>query len=384
MYILILTAATGGGHAKAASALKEYMEKHISGCRVDIVDALKYISPLVEKVITGTYLKAIRNVPGVYGRLYDLSEKDESISGMVKGFNGVLAHGLYSLFERDKPDVVICTHTVPLHMVSRMKQKGLLDAPVIGIVTDYTNHYFWKLDEIDALVVAHDCIKEDMVRIGIREEIIHTCGIPVCERFTSDPQPDRKYLLKKTGLDYKPTILVMGGSLGFSGMCGIFSSLLELERDIQVIAVTGHNKKLKDRLDSISRGSRKKTKIFGYTDNISDLMGASDLIITKPGGITVSEALVRKLPLIIVTPIPGQEERNARFLANSEAAFLLSPSDDMETVLRRTLDRPGVLRKMSEAADRLAKPRACEDIMALVKTLVKTEPEVLCVSRSFR
>ena len=147
MHILILTAATGGGHVKAASALKEYMEKRIAGCRIDIVDALKYINPLVEKLITGTYLQTIRSVPGVYGKLYNLSEKDESISGMVKGLNGVLAHRLYSLVERDSPDAIICTHTIPLQMVSRMKQKGLLDAPAIGIVTDYTNHFFWKLDE---------------------------------------------------------------------------------------------------------------------------------------------------------------------------------------------------------------------------------------------
>lgn len=381
MHILILTAATGGGHVKAASALKEYMEKRIAGCKIYIVDALKYINPLVEKLITGTYLRAIKSVPGVYGKLYDLSEKDESISVMVKGLNGILAHGLYSLFEHDNPDAIICTHTIPLQMVSRMKQKGLLDAPAIGIVTDYTNHYFWKLDEIDALVVAHDCIKEDMVRIGIREEIIHTCGIPVYEHFTSDPQPDRKLLLKNIGLDDKPTILIMGGSLGFGSMSGIFSSLLALRRDIQIIAVAGHNKRLKDRLENMSRRSRKKTKILGYTDNISELMGITDLIITKPGGITISEALVRRLPLIIVTPIPGQEERNARFLVNSNAAYKLSQFDDMETVLRKTLDKPDVLQRMSEAAGNLAKPRACEDIMSLVKTLINIYPEVLCVSR---
>jgi processive 1,2-diacylglycerol beta-glucosyltransferase len=384
MHILILTAATGGGHAKAASALKEYMEKRIAGCRIYIVDALKYINPVVEKLIAGAYLQAIRSIPGVYGKLYDLSEKDESISGMVKGLNGVLARGLYSLIEHDSPDAIICTHTIPLQMVSRMKQKGLLDAPAIGIVTDYTNHFFWKLDEIDALVVAHDCIKEDMVRIGIRKEIIHTCGIPIYEHFTSDPQPDRKLLLKKMGLDNKPTILVMGGSLGFGSMSGIFSSLLKLKRDIQIIAVAGHNKRLKVKLDDISRHFRKKTKILGYTDNINELMGAADLIITKPGGITISEALVRKLPLIIVTPIPGQEERNARFLVNSNAAYWLSRSDDLETVLRKTLDRPDVLQKMSEAAGKLAKPRACEDIMALVKKLVNMHPEVLYVSRSCR
>ncbi|MGE5614111.1 MAG: MGDG synthase family glycosyltransferase [Bacillota bacterium] len=379
MHILILTAATGGGHARAAEALKEYMEEQAADYRVDIVDALKYIGPLAEKLITGTYLQTIRNVPGIYGKLYDLSEKDESISHMVKRLNGILAHGLYSLFENSNPDVIICTHTIPLHMVSSMKQKGFLDMPVIGVVTDYTNHFFWKLDQIDALVVAHDCIKEDMVRTGIRREIIHTCGIPVSGKFMSDP-PDRRFLLKKIGLDNKPTILVMGGSLGFDSMSVIFSSLLALGRDIQVIAVAGHNRRLKERLESLSRDSCKKTMIMGYTDNISELMGASDLIITKPGGITISEALIMRLPLIIVTPIPGQEERNARFLVNSNAALRLSRLDDIESVLQKTLDKPGVLRKMSEAAGRLAKPRACQDIAALAKRLARVKPEALSVS----
>ena len=380
MHMLILTAATGGGHVRAASALKEYMEKRIAGCRIDIVDALKYINPLVEKLITGTYLQAIRSIPGVYGKLYDLSEKDESISGMVRDLMEYW-HGCIVLLNMLVPTPLFAL--IPYRCRwSANETKGTLDAPAIGIVTDYTNHFFWKLDEIDALVVAHDCIRDDMIRIGIREEIIHTCGIPVYEHFTSDPQPEKKFLLKKIGFDNKPTILIMGGSLGFGNMSGIFSSLLKLKRDIQIIAVAGHNKRLKDRLDKISRHSRKKTKILGYTDNISELMGVADLIVTKPGGITISEALVRKLPLIIVTPIPGQEERNARFLVNSNAAYRLSQSEDMETVLRKTLDRPDVLQKMSEAAGKLAKPRACEDIMALVKMLMNMHPEVLSVSRS--
>jgi len=378
MNILFLTAATGGGHVKAALALMQQMEKQIPDCKTSLVDSLKYVNPMVDKLVTGTYLKTVKNVPGIYGKLYDFSEKDEFITDLVKGFNNILSHRLYKLFEQYVPDAVVCTHTMPLQMLSRLKRKGLLHIPLIGIVTDFSNHYFWKLDRVDAFIVAHECIKDDMVKMGIPEDRIHTYGIPVAEDFLVT-SVDRSLILKKWGLENKPTILLMGGSLGFGDIQAVFTSLLSVRREIQIIAVTGSNKKLKSHLEKLAYNSDKNIQILGYTDKISELMDVSSLLITKPGGITISEALVKKLPILIISPIPGQEERNAQFLMNAGASIRLIQGDDMELLLERILDRPYVMQKMSEAAGRLAKPNACEDIASLVERLVQKEPAACCI-----
>ncbi len=375
MNILFLTVSTGGGHVKAAQALMQQMEKQIPGCKTRLVDSLKYINPTVDRLVTGAYLHTINKAPGIYGRLYDLSEKDETITNIVKGFNYILSHRLYSLFEQYRPDAAVCTHTMPLQMLSRLKKKGLLNIPLIGIVTDYTSHFFWKLAGVDVLIVAHPCIKNDMVNMGIRESSIHACGIPVSGRFL-DTSGNRSLQLKNMGFEEsKPTLLLMGGSLGFGGMRPVLSSLLSLRNDIQIIAVAGCNKQLEKQLKSITQNSAKNVRILGYTDSVSELMDVSSLLITKPGGITISEALVKKLPILLMTPIPGQEERNARFLSDSGAAVRLTSSDSLEVVLERTLGRPSVMQKMSEAAGRLAKPHACEDIAVIVEELIQKRTE---------
>lgn len=370
MNILFLTAATGGGHVKASQALMEHMERSIPGCRTRLVDALKYINPAVDRLITGTYLQTVKKAPYIYGKLYDLSEKDEMYTDLVKGFNSILAPRLLKVFQDEMPDAVICTHTMPLQMVSRLKKTGCLQIPVIGIVTDYTNHFFWKLEETDAFIVAHECIKSDMVRMGIAKDRIYTYGIPVSRHFTDSTGSN-----EMTDMNHKerPVVLLMGGSLGLCNMKAVFTSLLELSRDIRIIVVTGHNNKLKNELEKLSSGSAKQVTIMGYTDNISTLMDAANVIITKPGGVTISEALVKKLPIFIMDPIPGQEERNAEFLKNAGAALFLPNDISLPKVLKKALESPFLLHRMSVEAGKLAKPDACEDITRLVRELVLEE-----------
>ncbi len=379
MNVLFLTAATGGGHVKAAQALMEHMEKQLPGCKTRLVDALKYINPIIDRLITGTYLNTVKTLPCLYGKFYDLSEKDETITKLVRGLNNLLSRRLLQLFQEDMPDAVICTHTMPLQMLARLKKKGLVSVPVIGIVTDYTNHYFWKLDEIDAFIVAHECIKEDMVKMGLRESSIYVCGIPVAEHFAKE-QADRRICLARLGLENKPTVLVMGGSLGLGNIEQVFRSLLYIKQEIQIVVVTGSNNKLRQKLEAISAKCC-NIRILGYTEIISELMSASSLIITKPGGVTISEALVKRLPICIMDPIPGQEERNAKFLRNSGAAFSLTDRDDLEYLLEHTLLKPNILKRMSEAAGRLAKPNACEEISDIVERLVQNQTEDYYISQ---
>ncbi len=367
MKILFLTASMGGGHAKAAEAVMETMEMRCPGFSGQIVDTLKYISPVVDKLVTGAYLKTVTTTPGIYGKFYKLSEMDENITDITKSFNKLMSYKLFGFINEYAPAAVVCTHTFPLQMLSSLKRKGMLQVPVIGVVTDFVNHFFWKLDGVDAFIVAHEYIRNDMIKMGIPGEKIHTLGIPVARNFLV--HKDRSRLARELGLKNKLTMLIMGGSLGLGGVEKVFKSLLECGRDIQIIAVTGYNAKLEEKLKKIAAGSLKDVKIYGYTDRVSDLMDISDFVITKPGGLTVSEALVKKLPILIMSPIPGQEERNARFLTNTGAAARIFRYEDLDSLFCQILDNPLRLRHMHEMAEYLAKPNASEEIAGLVESI---------------
>lgn len=368
MKVLLLTAATGGGHIKAAEALAESLVRKHPEWETVTADSLKCISPIVDRLVVGTYLNTIKNAPNLYGRLYDLSERDIVIADLSRAFNKLLSYKLCDYINNCRPSAIVCTHTFPLQMLSNLKCMNRINIPVIGIVTDFVSHLFWKLDGVDALVVSHRHIKEDMMKTGIPGTIIHTYGIPVSAAFRE--KRERQHLLNEFGLSDKPALLIMGGSLGFGEVRNIFNSLLKCSRDLQIIAVTGWNKKLKMQLEELSRGCNKNVRILGYTNRIHDLMDISDFIITKPGGVTISEALVKRLPILIMPPFPGQEERNARFLAGKGAAIRLLHEENLEKVLYPLMDNPLKVRHMREMEGLLARPNAGEDIIELIERLV--------------
>lgn len=375
MKVLLLTAATGGGHARAAEALAECLERKHPDWETVIADSLKCISPVVDKMVVGSYISTVKNIPGLYGTLYDLSEKGMAITDLTRALNRLLSYRFRSYIEDVKPSVIICTHSIPLQMLSSLKRANRINIPVIGIVTDFTSHLFWKLNGVDALVVAHGHIKEDMVDMGIPSPVIHTYGIPVSSAFYK--KGDRRRLLSELGLRDKPTLLIMGGSLGFGQVKDIFKSLLKYDRDIQLIAVTGRNERLRKQLEELSQGCGKRVIVLGYTYRVHDLMDVADFIITKPGGVTVSEALVKRLPIVITPPIPGQEERNARFLEGEGAAVRLPDESSLERVLYPLMNDPERIAAMKKMAGLLACPNAGEDIVGLVEELAYSNPPLV-------
>ena len=298
MNTLFLSASTGGGHDKAAEAVIECIKQRSPDSGLLLSNSLNNISPAFNKLIVGTYLHTIRNTPNIYGTLYKLTETNESLTDITKGLNRIFSFRLSDIINTAAPSLIVSTHTIPLQMVSMLKRKTKLDIPVIGIVTDFTNHYFWKLENIDALIVANEFIKDDMIKMGIPESKIYAYGIPVCSCFRR--RRDRNSLLAEFGLQNKTTALIMGGSLGLGEIRKAFVSLLECRRNVQIIVVTGKNRKLESQLREMAAGASKTVRILSFTNRISDLMDISDFIITKPGGVTIAEALVKRIPIIIM------------------------------------------------------------------------------------
>lgn len=368
MNILFLSVSTGGGHEKAAEAIKEHIDLKYPSSRTLIVDTLKYISPMADRLIVGSYLNAIKNMPNVYGKLYKISEYDTNITDITKTISRMLSGRLLEFINEFNPTAIVCTHTITLQMVSHLKKKNRLYCPLMGIITDFTNHLFWKLGNIDAYIVGNEFIKKKMIDMGTSSDTIHTFGIPVSRDFLVNKS--RKALLDEFKLDNSVTALIMGGSLGFGEMRAAFQLLLESKKVQQIIAITGRNSKLKEQLESCCSDNGKKIRILGYTNRVADYMEIADFIITKPGGLTISEALIKKLPIFIMSPIPGQEEKNAQFLINSGAAVRIMPDDIIDEILHQTVENPLRLRHMKEMSGFLAKPHAGEDIMHLLEKLI--------------
>ncbi len=370
MKLLILYVSVGTGHMKAAEALKESIEKQFDGWSVDILDALKYINPIIDKIVVSSYLGALRRSPKLYSKLYTASGTGTStgIYDISKAFNKLLSYRLKKLIKDYEPSAIVCTHPFPMQMLSSLKERKQLSVPSIAILTDYVVHSLWLDSGMDAFIVASEMMKSEMINLGVPSNIIFPYGIPVSPKFQN--QANRESLLNELGLDNKFTVLVMGGGMGFGNMENTINSLLNCDLDIQIIAVTGTNKKLKYQLEQSSKNSNKNVLIFSYTDRINELMDISDLLITKPGGMTVSEALVKGLPIFIISPIPGQEEGNASFLIRSGVASRVDSSSQLIEVLSRMANDPVALNLMRDNSKYLGKPHSAYDIAVLLDKLI--------------
>jgi processive 1,2-diacylglycerol beta-glucosyltransferase len=281
--------------------------------------------------------------------------------------NKLLSFRIKKLVNEFNPSVIVCTHLFPVQMLSNLKKKGKVSVPILAIITDYVVHPIWPHDCIDAYVLAHETLRAEALEKGFPDSIIHSLGIPISSRFLK--KNERAIVLKELMLKDKFTILIMGGSLGYGKVSTVFQCLLNSSLDLQIIALTGHNSKLKKQLEKLSCCSDKSIKILSYTHRVADLMDISDLIVTKPGGLTVTESLAKKLPIVIVSPIPGQEERNATFLTNNGAAVRITEKDNMDIVLKNIIEDPLKMQEMRSNALVLAKPNSSRDIVELMHKL---------------
>ncbi len=374
MNILILTVSAGSGHINAAEAIKDRFESKYPDSNILLVDTYKYVNPLVDKVIVGSYISTIKKTPRIYGKLYALSESRDSKYNFGKKLNTLLAIRLKSLIDDFKPTIIVCTNFIPLQILSIINSKEAVNVPIISVITDFTTHSYWLHEYVSAYVVAHDFLKLELIKKGIPSDKIYPCGIPFCKSFLLNK--DKSKLLKEFKLEEKLTVLIMGGGLGYGELKKTFLSILNMNKDIQIIVITGTNKKLKHQLENYSVNINKKIKIVGYTNRVADFMDISDVIITKPGGMTITESLIKELPIFIISPIPGQEERNARFLTNIGASVRILKNDDAGSILHQIMDNPLRVKQLKEMERFIARPKATDDVVNLIEMLAtKTNTE---------
>lgn len=368
MRVLIFTASTGGGHKKASAALESYIKSRDSEAVVNTVDALKAVGKAFDKLISGGYVFLAKHAPRVYGKMYRHSDKDTKLNSLVDNVTGVASKKLFPMIDEFKPDVIVTTHPFAAEMVSAIKGKHELSVPLISIVTDFAPHKTYIQPNVDFLVVSSNEMKYQLENLGIKSDSIRTLGIPVDPVFYK--KQDKNALLEEMDLERDvPTILMMAGSFGVSDVFDIYEGILNISEKFQLIIITGNNKKLysefEQRLEKLGDGG-KRTKLNFFVNDVYRYMHASDLLITKPGGLTVTEALASCLPMAIFKAYPGQEADNEDYLIRNNMAIQLPKGKKCAPVLERLISDKDKLASMKQSCGDFFKGKAVETIYELI------------------
>ncbi|MCI8761150.1 MAG: hypothetical protein HFJ34_08650 [Clostridia bacterium] len=365
--ILIFYASYGGGHLNAAKSIHEYILKNHKDNHIELIDCMKYVNKTVEKISTAAYREAAKKAPWVWGRIYNDSQKGP-LAHLSTRSNKIMAIKLLRLLREKKPDLIISTHPFSSQMCTYLKRKGKITAKIATVMTDFAPHDQWLVGSnfTDYFFVANDKMKDYLIASNIPKKNIFVTGIPLSNRFLQ--KYDRKKVLDDFQLDdHKKNILFFGGGefgLGKTRTFEILDNLIHVSDDMQIIAIAGKNEKMKLKFEEIvqKNDAKNRVKILSFTNQVPELMSICDVVVTKPGGMTTTESLASYLPMIIINPIPGQEEENAQFLEDKGVGIWIKKNDDISKILHNLFSNPTKLNKMKENALLIGHPNSTKDI----------------------
>ncbi len=366
--IILMYISEVSGHHSATVAIEEALKILQPDVETLNINAFNYTNPISEKIINRLYMGVIKRTPRIWDYLYDnpaVVKKIEKIKDAIHKFN---SPKLKILFDKFRPDAVVCTQAFPCGMVADFKKTFNSNIPLIAVLTYYIPHSYWVYDTVNYYISPCDEVTARLIKKGVASSKIKTLGIPFDPKFNQDI-PKREVMQRLNLKPNLPTILIMGGGQGLGPIKTIVRSLEKLNLELQEIIVAGTNTKLYKSLKRKIKKYKKKILIFGYVDNINELMSISDVIITKPGGITIAEALAKKLPMVIIRPIPGQETNNTHYLTKKGTAINIGRPKDINLIMDELFREPAKLNHLRECAGRISKPNASLDIANLLLDL---------------
>jgi processive 1,2-diacylglycerol beta-glucosyltransferase len=370
--VLILSASAGAGHLRAAQAIERAFAETGAAQLVRNIDVLEYTNPLFRRLYSKAYIDMVNRMPEAVGWLYNYLDKPDKDDRLQLAFDKLNARPFIKLLERYQPELTVCTHFLPAEIISWLTGMGKLKTRQAIVVTDFDVHAQWLCRNYAHYFVALDETRAHLEELGFPADKITVSGIPIDPAF-AEPK-DRLAMRAKYGLRRDgPVILTSAGGFGVGKIHELMTALLKLRHPAQVIAICGRNEEMKARLDRLAAGlaprSRVAIHVVGYTTAMDEYMAAADLVVGKPGGLTTSEALARGLVFVVVSPIPGQEERNADHLLEEGAAIRCNNLPVLAYKIDRLLDDPSRLAAIRANVRRLARPRAAYDIVAKLQTL---------------
>lgn len=353
--ILILTASIGSGHIRAAEAIRAALAEHeqTDTMHVDVVDFMAREVSTVHYLMKRIYLTMLRFVPDLYDVFFRLAGKNMSGGIVRSAFAQVMVRTMGRIIKAYAPDLIIATHPFPEGAAAlwRMRYGGTF--ALAALLTDYALHAIWLVRGVDQYFVATNTMADEMAERGFDSHTVRATGIPIVR---ANYSLAREAAQKQAGLtEDLPTLLLMGGGLGLGGMDRTLAALEEVEQRLSILVVAARNAALEAHARSAACSSRHVIRVFSYTDQVSVLMRAADLLITKPGGLTISEAFAAGLPLLLHDPIPGPETENAIYATRRGAAVWLHPGERMAPAVEE------ILAHRIPAMRRAARDCACED-----------------------
>ena len=373
--ILVFSATFGAGHVRAAEATIEAIRAKAPEAEITHLDFGAFWSKTLNKIVKNTYIELIKHTPRLWGKFYYRTSKIRPDSVLQHLINILGRREFLDYINELRPDVIICTYPTIAGVLGELRLKRTLQVPIVSIVTDYAVHSQWVHPGVDLYIVGNQDVFEGLTSRGIDSTKIRITGIPVSPKF--EQKLDREELAHRFNLLPKRlTFLVMGGAYGvLGGAKGVCKILVDAEEPVQVLVVCGQDEKLYRSLDGLMSEGRNPLHRFGYIKNVEELMTVADMIITKAGGLTVSEALTKRLPLIIYKPIPGQEEENAYFVEKIGAARLAKTEEELETTIHHLLSHPEEMAKMREAAAKALPGNAADSAVNYIFSLLKDKPQ---------
>ncbi len=376
--ILIFYGSYGGGHLSAAKTISSYLEKNYKDeVEVKTVDCIEYINKYINKVSTEAYKELAKKAPWAWKHVYKNSQAG-ALSHISNTTNKLMSYKLNSLLQEVKPDLIISTHPFSSQMCAILKQRQKINCKIATILTDYHIHAQWLVlyKYIDYFFVANDQMKMDMISKGISDQRIFVTGIPISERFLV--KYNKNDIFKEFNLSpNKETLLFFAGGefgLGRNTTYTVLKVLIRLFKDLQIVAISGKNKRMNKRFNELVKSAKceDRVRILEYTNKVPELMSISLGVITKAGGLTLTEALASNLPIAIINPIPGQEEENAEYLVYNGAAIWIKKGDSIVRVIKYISRNREKLENMKTKAKSLARPNSTSDICEiLLKEILK-------------
>lgn len=365
--LLILHATAGAGHTRAAQAVAAALALQASP-QVDhqVLDTLDCTSEFFRRMYVKAYIELVQRAPEVWGALYeryDVVKPAQSKTARARlAFDKVNSRAFGQMLAASQAQAILCTHFLPLELLSDLKERGLVTTPVHAVVTDVSPHAFWVYPHIDHYHVATALGARELQRKGVDAARISVTGIPVDPVFAQ--QTPASEARRAVGLPERPTVLFLSGGFGMGPLQAMLESFGQDDNGLGLVVVAGRNPELEAACRVLAERMAVPVTVLGFVDNMHAWMDAADLVVTKPGGLSTTESLAKGKPMALVAPIPGQEQRNSDYLLEEGAAVRLHEVSDSAWQLQRWLADAERMARLRDNARRIARPNAANDIAA--------------------
>ncbi|MFA6190568.1 MAG: glycosyltransferase [Candidatus Staskawiczbacteria bacterium] len=364
--VLILYAPLGEGHGSAAKAIVEAFALKYPEIEVKNIDILDFVFDIFKHSLPWVYNQTTIKTPTLYKWIYDYYNYRLRHKYLNQVSSVILKKSrLVKFIEEYNPDLIISTNPLAMQLVSLTKKKNIINILSANVCTDFGFHALWSNEDVNYYFVANNEIKESLIKHGVNKEIIKITGIPISQKFNKNI--NREKIISDLNFDNSgPILLIVGGRIHYRDLVKIINGLKSKNNKIQFIIVAGRDKILQEKLENSEIKKESYVKVFNFIDNIEDYMVAADLVLTKAGGLTVSECLAKSLPMVFNDIIPGQEEDNVKFVVKHVAGVKAGSAKKSIDAINKLLLNSQKLLEMKQNCQKIAKPKAAEDLVDII------------------